>query len=140
MDFSSFFEQHIHPDINSMGVWALMRYGVKYVLSTNRIESWNAILKRRLIKHGGYREEEVIEGSSEIVRRRLLRVSRAQHGVGEKGMLREHLRTLYKLNDDNNDELFDLDTEHLEKARDILEVYTYYINIIVIYNLIYAYT
>jgi hypothetical protein len=123
-----------------MGVWALMRYGVKYVLSTNRIESWNAILKRRLIKHGGYREEEVIEGSSEIVRRRLLRVSRAQHGVGEKELLREHLRTLYKLNDDNNDELFDLDTEHLEKARDILEVYTYYINIIVIYNLIYTYT
>ncbi|EFX76136.1 hypothetical protein DAPPUDRAFT_322686 [Daphnia pulex] len=35
-DFSSYFEQHIHPDMNSMDVWALMRYGVKYVLSTNR--------------------------------------------------------------------------------------------------------
>jgi hypothetical protein len=117
--------------MKSMGVWALIAYGVKYVLSTNRMESWNSLLKRRFDKHRGYGEDQVIEGSSEIVRRRLLRVHRAKHGVGEKWLLREHLRQHYKLDDENHDELFDFDTEHQEKAKDILEVQTSYILIVI---------
>nr|CAH0099968.1 unnamed protein product [Daphnia galeata] len=56
----------IHPDMKNMGVWALTKYGVNHLLQTNRQEI-NALLKRRFTKHRGYGEEEVIEGSSEIV-------------------------------------------------------------------------
>lgn len=107
--------------MKNMGVWALKRYGVNHILQTNRTESFNFLVKRRFIKHRGYGEEEVINGSSEIVRLRLLRCKKAKHGVGEKWLLRDHLRGYYQLEDDKS-ELFDLDTDLLEEKKDLIEV------------------
>jgi hypothetical protein len=63
--------------MKDMGVWALELYGVKHILSTNRAESFNSLLKRRFSRHKGYGEVDIIAGSSEIVRRTLDRVRRA---------------------------------------------------------------
>lgn len=104
--------------MKNMGVWALTKYGVNHLLQTNRQEI-NALLKRRFTKHRGYGEEEVIEGSSEIVRLRLLRCKRAKHSVGkhsEKWLLWEHLREKYPFEDDTS-ELLELDTDLLEKKK-----------------------
>ncbi|KZS02719.1 Uncharacterized protein APZ42_000122 [Daphnia magna] len=85
--------------MNSMGIWSLERYNVKYLLSTNRSESFNALLKRRFVKTRAYAEDEMILGSYEIVRRQLIRIKRARFGVGENWLLRHHLQHLYKLTD-----------------------------------------
>ncbi|KZR99931.1 Uncharacterized protein APZ42_004004, partial [Daphnia magna] len=119
-DFSLYFEIHIHPDMNNMGVWALTNYGVNHLLQTNRQESFNSLLKRRFVKHRGYGEEEVIEGCSKIVRLLLLRCKKAKHSAGENWLLREHLRKDYSIEDDNS-ELLDLDTELLETKKDLIE-------------------
>lgn len=107
--------------MKNMGVWSLELYGVKNILSTNRAESFNSLLKRRFSRHRGYGEEEIIAGSSEIVRRTLLRVKRAKHGVGESWLLRKELRMLYPWEADDG-EIFDLDTDLLQKGKDLLEV------------------
>ncbi|KAI9550877.1 hypothetical protein GHT06_000218 [Daphnia sinensis] len=91
-EFATYFEKHIHPDMNSMGIWSLERYDEKYLLSTNRSESFNALLKRRFVKHRAYAEDEMILGSYEIVRRQFLRIRRARFRVGENWLLRHHLR------------------------------------------------
>jgi len=119
-DFSLYFERQIHPDMKDMGVWALRPYGVNNILSTNRMESFNSLLKRRFKKHRGYGEEEVIDGCSEISRLQLLRCKRAKHSVGEKWLLRDHLRQAYPLQDDSS-ELYELDTDLIEKRRDLME-------------------
>jgi hypothetical protein len=107
--------------MKDMGVWALELYGVKHNLSTNRAESFNSLLKRRFSRHRGYGEDEIIAGSSEIVRRTLARVRRAKHAVGESWLLREHLKQFYPLGADE-EEIFDLDIDLLQKGKDLREV------------------
>ncbi len=118
---SPYFERQIHRYKKDMGVWTLKPYGVNNILSTNRMESFNSLLKRRFKKHRGYGEEEVIDGCSEIIRLRLLRCKRAKHSVGEKWLLREHIRIAYPLQDDCS-ELYDLDTDLIKKRNDLMEV------------------
>ena len=107
--------------MKEMGLWSLERYGVKNILSTNRMESFNALLKRRFTKHRGYGEDEIISGSSEISRRQLLRCKRAKHGVGENWLLRQKLRESYPL-EDVSSELYDLDTDLLQAKKEEIEV------------------
>ncbi|KZS02878.1 Uncharacterized protein APZ42_034528 [Daphnia magna] len=102
-EFATYFEKHIRPDMNSMGIWSLQRYNVKYLLSTNRSESFNALLKCHFIKPRAYTEDEMILGSYEFVMRQLLRIRRARFRVGENWFLGHHLQHLYKLTD--NEEL-----------------------------------
>ena len=81
--------------MKEMGFWHMKTYGVNNVLSTNRSESFNSLLKRRFTKHREYGEEEVLNGSFQIVRLQLLRIKRAKYAVGEKWLLREHLKKNY---------------------------------------------
>ncbi|KZS10565.1 Uncharacterized protein APZ42_024881 [Daphnia magna] len=121
-EFATYFEKHIHPDMNSMGIWSLERYNVNYLLLTNRSESFNALLKRRFVKTRAYAEDEMILGSYEIVRRQLLRIKRARFGLGENWLLRRHLQHLYKLTD--NTELGniaiceEMDSIHIEEGKE----------------------
>lgn len=78
-------------------------------------------MKRRFEKHRGYDEEEIIDGSAEKSRRRLLQVKRAKHSVGETWLLRKELRQCYRLIDEES-ELCDLDTDVLVKGKKLLEV------------------
>ena len=81
--------------MDQMGVWSLKPYGLHEVLSTNRSESWNALLKREFVKKRGYTEDEIICISFQILKRRLLRVKRAKHRTGEKWMIRDQLKDEY---------------------------------------------
>lgn len=90
-DFTRYFEECIDPDMGKMGVWALRDYGLFEVLSTNRSESWNALVKREFVKKRGYTEDEIIRTSFEIVKRRTLRVKKAQYRAEEKWKIRNSL-------------------------------------------------
>jgi hypothetical protein len=56
--------------MKDMDVWALQPYGV----TISCMESFNSLLKRIFKKHRGYGEVEVIDGCSDIIRLRLLRL------------------------------------------------------------------
>jgi hypothetical protein len=93
--------------MDKMGIWSLREYGLQEVLSTNRSESWNALLKREFVKKRGYTEDEIMCISFQIVKRRLIRVRRAKYGAGEKWMIRDKLKDNYICQgnvDDKSDE------------------------------------
>lgn len=110
-----------------MGVWSLQKYGVNFHLSTNRAESFNALVKRRFVKPRNYGEDDIILGSSELVRRQVLRIRRARYGIGESWLLRKEFRHLYdinredKLNLDDDEDQHELDTDQI-RSQDVLLV------------------
>lgn len=95
--FSEYFTANIHPDMERMGIWALKIYGIHRLLSTNRSESFNALLKRRFVKKRGYTEDEILLGGYSVLTSQLLRINRARSGIGESWLLREELREQYSL-------------------------------------------
>lgn len=81
----------------TMGFWALEKYGLHHPLSTNSSESFNALLKRHFPKKRCYTEDAILLGGFKVVKRQLIRLKRARRGVGEKWLLREHLRENYSI-------------------------------------------
>jgi hypothetical protein len=62
--------------------------------STNRAESFNALVKSRFVKPRNYSEGDIILGSSEFVRHQVLRIRRARYGIGERWLLWEEFSHL----------------------------------------------
>jgi hypothetical protein len=46
--------------MDKMGIWSLREYGLQEMLSANRSESWNSLLKREFVKKRGYTEHEIM--------------------------------------------------------------------------------
>ena len=89
-----------------MGVWSLRDYGLVQVLSTNRSESWNALIKREFVKKRGYSEDEVIMTSFSVIERRMLRLLNAKYRIGEKWKIRDKLKSKYNFQEHLDDDTF----------------------------------
>ena len=105
-----------------MGMRALQKFSVHHLLSTNRAESFNALLKRNFPKHRGYTEDQILLGGNDIIRGQLIRINRARFGIGEKWLLRDHLRSTYSIYPNNyNPQQKDIEEGSLSKRLDKAE-------------------
>ena len=109
-----------------MGMWSLKEYGINCHLSTNRAESFNALVKRRFVKPRNYGEDDIILGSSELVRRQILKFKRARYGIGERWILRQKFQHLYDMNNedinkpDPDEDANELDTDQIRSQEALL--------------------
>ncbi len=46
--------------MDKMGIWSLREYGLQEMISANRSESWNSLLKREFVKKRGYTEHKIM--------------------------------------------------------------------------------